>query len=175
MLLLGVVVVALMLTAVRTVHLALKGNYNDVVARVNRIKGIHDVQVYDIDLGFGCSDAGLVSFRITGRPGSYVEILVPNVDLFTSTASIYLSCIGDIEPCVDYGNAGGYANIGHESDLVSILPSPPRNLDELISRYDELEAYFKQWPKYPATHELIISWTKKIEYYRSSRSERFAR
>jgi hypothetical protein len=179
MLLLGVVAVALVLTAIRTVHLALKGNYKDVVAKLNRVKGIHDIRIYEIDEGFGIIDAEGLSFRIFGKEESYIAIPSPTLDLFTSASSIGLACIGDIEVSVShYVNGrlegGGYVDIGRASPLREVLPFTLRNFDELIDRYDELEAYFKQWPKYPATLELAISPTETLKYYRTSRRERFA-
>jgi len=169
-LLLAMVGVAIVAIATRKVHRELVGNYEEFCQQIKFVNHIHSVHVTQIVQEPGI-DVDALDFLIDGKPHSHVQIWSPDTDIFTSAHYIGLGVIGDMNVSVSYLDShgesigGGCADIGPHSDLKEILPFTVKNLEELIDRYDELEAYFRTWHDLAHAQVLEVSPTRKVMCY----------
>jgi hypothetical protein len=157
----------------RYVWTEIDGNFDEISDRLYAHKGIYELRVTPIEedpfgiitdvLGFTC--------KIGGRPNTYIAINTPDIDLFSEARSIHLDGLDGLLLVATYiddqlhSSGTGGVNIAADSDLRSVLPFTIRNLDELISRYDELVAALRKWPRSSSPGVVELSPTTRIAYY----------
>jgi hypothetical protein len=150
------------------------GNYDDIARKLNRSTAIYDVRITVIEQGIVglAKDVETISFRIVGRPESHIKIISPNQTIFGEADHMYLAEIGDFSLFVDYRDAqrsligSGFPDVSSNGNLRRLLPFTISNLNQLISRYDDLINYFKTWPVYPKVQSVKISTSETLDCYR---------
>lgn len=147
------------------------GNYIEIKAGFDRLKGIHNLKLEAEQDGFFelATVAYTVSFEIDGLEGSYVNVGVSK-DMFTDAEVIRICQIGNMRLLVNYPvnerTMSGCVPVGRGSPLAPLLPFKIQNVQDLIQRYEELHDYFASWPKYPPDKGVFVTRDgQKLDYF----------
>jgi hypothetical protein len=134
----------------------------------------HDPRIVNLSIGgyeeeFGQFDVTTVGFTIRGKPNSFVGLFVRNGETDLESLSIYQ--IGVLSPVIlEWDNrAWAWAprcpTLGDHSDYRPPLPWKNLSLSDVVSRYDELVAYFNEWPMNPDYRTMTSTSGTKLRYY----------
>jgi len=156
---------------------SVNGNYDELSTRLHADRRITDVKIWPIGQGIAdlATDAYAVEFSIVGKPDSYIAIVTPKEDLFTTAQAMCIDRIGVLKLVASYKEKGsrgiaiGSVDVSSNSDLHDVLHLTVDNLGELIEHYDELLAGFKIWPTSTQPGVLQVSPDLQIEYYAATR------
>jgi hypothetical protein len=98
-----------------------------------------------------------VSFSIKGKPGSKIVFLGPDAD--ESTFDLFQ--IGGLRPRIERVNKDtgrssyGFPTLGGSSNDGIPLGVDIKTIGDLITHYDEVHAYFNEWPELPRSIKII--------------------
>jgi hypothetical protein len=155
---------------IQRAYIAFRGNYEPFARKAKAAQSIYEVSVLG-DYEEGTRDVEVFTFRIRGKPESFVELWSPDCDLFDEAAHIGLVQIGKTRISASHRDTatgrsgGGSVDIGPNSSVKRLLPLTVRNLDELIERYDEMDAYFSQFADESSLGTVQTSPTYSIEVH----------
>jgi hypothetical protein len=132
---------------------------------------IENVSIIGFDDGL-VEEIVITSFTIRGRPNTFVSVSGLEDAWNGSFRHLDLNRIGSLTFTVGgYGHRGmqeietgnpvkshfwkNAVDVGPDTEFIDVLPFTIATLDELIERYDEVEAYFRTWPTAndPGTHK----------------------
>jgi len=160
-LLMAIAAIGLTLGGIRFLHYVYYEDRYRVRAQLDRVRGISDIEVngWD-DITYEVSST---RFKIAGRPDTLIVIQQPQDGLLGDAQHLWLEQLGPWQfQFVTYGYHGvietesgkpveslSYRNsidIGPLGEFGAMLPVEVRDVNDLVSHYDELVRYFATWP-----------------------------
>jgi len=143
------------------------------------VKNINNIWLIGYDKG-DHYHVHTLQFGVIGKPGSAIRVGVqysggPNgavQGLTENTQHLWLEQVGpwnlaQIERRLGevVGSRAGI-DIGLKGPFGAMLPVRVRDINDLVTHYDELVRFFESWPDEDHKQELVLPSGTKLEYYR---------
>lgn len=175
-LMLAVAALGLVLGCIRLCHYLY---YMDLISTTNTLASIHgitDVHVYGFDdMAY---EVTFATFALQGRPDAVIECLGVN-----EPGHVWLRRLGpwEFHEC-NYGiqnafdiagkpieglSVQSFVDIGPSGKYAAMLPVKIRDLNDVVSHYDELVRYFSTWPNEKTWAELKRRPGMRTAYFAS--------
>jgi hypothetical protein len=131
---------------------------------------IESIEIVSFEDGLGLYKIESVSFAIKGKPGSRITLLRPDTEL---KPPFWLCEIGNLRPHIEkVSKETGSTTYGVPTFGESRNDGIPPGVDigtigDLVTHYDEMHAYFSQWPVLPRV--INVQSTEEWTLYGSQR------
>jgi hypothetical protein len=150
------------------------------------VRGIDNVEIYGWErLHYHVNEVG---FGVIGKPGSAILVHVYDTDqgLTGHPDHLYLSQLGPWAFTSGAGTVGGktmtldepvessylayWIDVGPKGEFGAMLPVKVRDINDLVSHYDQLVSFFASWPDEEHRREIVLPSGKRVGYYRERES-----
>lgn len=181
------IVIATILLLYGSVRAVLNNYYSErdqIRAHLESIPNVEIINIYGRDDFFRGFNVRYVDIRLKDHPESYIGLAVPAHGILKDSGHIFLSDIGpwtlgsDGYTYIDSKDKTtgesmrirtecgyGSIDIGSASPVADQIPFDIKNIEDVISHYSELEAFFAQWPDRNRDGELIPRTGNLVKCY----------